>query len=647
MELKINKIVLENFKGVRHREYLFEGQNVKVCGVNSSGKTTLADAWYFLWADCNTALVKNPPITPLGLPEVISRVEIELLLDGKPLTVAKTQKFRSKEVDGKVTSSITNGYEINSIEKSNRDFVKDLESRGIDIEHFLIFSHPAAFTSDPSKQGREKMRSFLFKMCEGVVDTDLAADVPDIDDLKKLLLTYSLEEVEQMNKSTIKKINEVTGGPSNNIINARIDELLSQKTNADESVLNEQKKSYEAEIERCDKELADISGGKVEIQKQISELRIKAEEIKNEATLQLNRDRNELEKNIREFTAIIDENNFRLSRTKSDIARNETLLSEAKQDIENQRIKYKVEQDSVIDEGDLSCPVCHRTYDAEKLASIKAEFEKNKAEKLKSIKSMGDDLKSKIEGYEADLNRFEKDKNNIERLIDETQKMRDDVQKRLDEMPTSATYEMPTNSEYVEITGKMLALETELMKSDDSRKEKIEESKAVAKEMLNNVIKELGKVEKNKEIDERVEKLREERREAEINRAYSEKVIDQVERFKKAKNDLLSEKINSHFKIAQFRLFKTLKNGSVEDACDVLIDGKEINTQVNQASQILAKLDIIRGLSDYFETRLPVFIDDFALFTEESEKKIVMDNQLIKLVATDEAEELTIRYEQR
>jgi dsDNA-specific endonuclease/ATPase MutS2 len=159
------------------------------------------------------------------------------------------------------------------------------------------------------------------------------------------------------------------------------------------------------------------------------------------------------------------------------------------------------------------------------------------------------------------------------------------------------------------------------------------------------VIAELGTLEKNKDIDKRVEELRQLRKDSEVKRANAEKILNQVETFKKAKNNKLSERINSHFKVAQFRLFRTLKNGSVEDACDVIVDGKEINSQANQSLQVLAKLDIIRGLSDYFETWLPVFADDYALITSGTDNRVVMKNQLIKLIATEGVKELEVKGE--
>lgn len=641
MELKINRMALKNFKGAKNSELVFDGKSVKLLGENSTFKTTTSDAYFWLFADTNTALVKNPPITPLGAEECESRVEIEMTVDGKVCTIAKSQKFKTKTDDsGKTTSSVSNTYEINSVEKSYKAFVADLEDRGIDIENFLIFSNQNAFTSDYSKQGREKMRSVLFKMCEGVTDSDVAADINNIEELKILLETYKLDEIEQMNKATVKKIVEEMG-KDNSIVNARIDELISQKSTLDAKVLEEQIVNYESEIARIDEALENISSGKADIQEKLSELKTKKNDISYKANEKLNESKADLDKQIHELSRTLDENNYQLEKIDSNIQRTKTAIAEKKADIEKQRTLYKTEQDAVIDESELSCPVCHREYEAEKLNEIKAEFEKNKTQRLKVIKESGDALKAGIKEKESELKTLKEKSKTLSGVIGKTQKLKDEKLSELEKLPTTVNLE--DNKEWIKINAELEELEKQLSESDSENEKKLKSQKNVNRQMLNQVIAELGTLEKNKDIDKRVEELRQLRKDSEVKRANAEKILNQVETFKKAKNNKLSERINSHFKVAQFRLFRTLKNGSVEDACDVIVDGKEINSQANQSLQVLAKLDIIRGLSDYFETWLPVFADDYALITSGTDNRVVMKNQLIKLIATEGVKELEVK----
>ena len=45
MNAKIKNISIQNFKGCKTNEpYVFDGNNVTVCGANGSGKTTIFDA---------------------------------------------------------------------------------------------------------------------------------------------------------------------------------------------------------------------------------------------------------------------------------------------------------------------------------------------------------------------------------------------------------------------------------------------------------------------------------------------------------------------------------------------------------------------------------------------------------------------------
>lgn len=635
MNLLIKEIALKNFKGCKNKTIKFEG-NSKVFGANGIGKTTIADSFYWVFADCNTALIKNPPITPLNESECESRVEIELEIDGKPLAVAKTQKFKSKEADGKTTTSVTNGYEINSVPKSYKDFISDLSERGIDMDNFLTFSHPNSFTSDNSKQGREKQRELLFKMCEGITDEDIANSMDGIEELKSLMNNYKLNEIEQMQKATLKKIKESIG-VDDSIINARIDEVLSQKITLDEKVLIEQKKQYEGEIERCEKELADMGTSKADISKKICDRQLTRDKLFNDANKQISEEETKINTILHDLERTIQEQTFQKETSERDLTRLKSLLEEAKADIENQRRIYKEEQDKVMDDKELICPVCNQPYTEDKAKEIRADFIANKTKRLDTLKSTGEELKSKISDYEAEIKSLNE---NIERLASTIE-----ASKGLITVGTEKRDNLPKDVSTPEIEAldnEIADLKEQLNTDDDKRVEEIESAKNVAKQMLNQIIGDLAKLERNADIDKRVAELREERSQAEINKANAEKILYQLEIFKKAKNNKLSDEINKHFKVAQFRLFKTLKNGTIEDACDVLIDGKEINTQVNQASQILARLDIIRGLSDYFETWLPVFIDDFALFTSQSEEQIKMDNQLIKLVARDGIQEIEV-----
>lgn len=632
MELQIKKMTFDNFRGFTHKEIEFDG-NSKILGANAQGKTTCFFGWMWLMSGKSDALTTDPLITPKGMNECVSKVEAEITIDGKPCTIAKTQKYKEKTDDtGKTTSKTDNSFTINGVEKTTTNFVADLKERGIDMDNFLMLSHVFAFTADTSKKGREEMRKVLFEMVDGVSDLDIAKeiDVPNV--TAELEKGYKIEEVEQMAKSSLKALNDKYG-KQNELIDSKISGIIESKSTLDGKVLEQQKANYESEIERIEKELESISGNRAEISDKIAELKIKKNEIESEQNKELFNDKEELSKQIRTYKQTIDENNFQLEQANKNLERAENKLAENNEDIKKQRTLYKVEQDAVLDEGDLSCPYCNRTYDKVKIDEIKAEFEQKKTERLKLIKSTGDTLKAEIKANEDDVKAIKEKCSTLTKTIEETQKMLDKVQTEFDSLPQSIDFEK--NPKWCEVANELTELEQELAKSSTDHENELNSQKNVNKQMLNQVIAELGSLERNKELDIKIADLRQTKKDAEIQRANHEKMIYQVEVFKKAKNNKLSDSINSHFKIAQFRLFKTLKNGSIEDDCAILVNGKELNSQLNQSTQILALTDVIAGLQEFKNQYLPVFLDNHALFTSQTDKEIPLKCQVIKLVAVD------------
>ena len=93
MNIKLLSLELTDFKGVKNAKYEF-GDKTKISAENGSGKTTIADAFYWLFADKNYSLASNPNIRPNDGRECTPTVVAELDIDGKPVTVAKMQKCK-------------------------------------------------------------------------------------------------------------------------------------------------------------------------------------------------------------------------------------------------------------------------------------------------------------------------------------------------------------------------------------------------------------------------------------------------------------------------------------------------------------------------------------------------------------------------
>ena len=632
-KLVLKKMQLENFQGVKNQTIDFGEKSTIIKGQNGAGKSTTANAWYWLFADSNYALAKNPPITPLGMNECISKVMAEIEIDGRPCTVEKSQKYKEKMDDsGKVTSSITNSYAINTVEKSYKDFVAEMTERGLDIERFLIFSHPNAFTLDNSKAGREKMRNTLFEMAEDISDADIAKEI-DVPELSVLLDTYRLDEVESMNKSTIRTIIE-NNGKNNEVINAKIDGMLSSKAVVDLSALTAEKASLEKDIDDLKGQIASIGDKKSEITAEITRLEKEKKQILEKANEDIKTSLGALDTKLVQLDherAILCAN-YDLAANEVNSVKHEISLNE--EHLNNWRDLYKKVQDEVLDNKDLKCPTCGTEYPADRIEEIKANFESSKNERLNSYKARGEESKANIEKLNSALEEAEKNHSRLHDDIANIDKQMESVKAEISMSPAEVT----KNDETDAIDVKIAELEETLKKDNSEIAENINEQIFSKRNKLQEVIGQIAVGERNADVDKKVEELREERRNAEVNKAKAEKIIDQVERFKKYKNDKLTESINKHFSLIKWRLFKTLKNSKVEDDCEPLIDDKPISSCCNGSLITLAKISICADLGRYFNEFYPIWSDDYSLMSSNTSNRVNVDSQFIGLMVTEDKE---------
>lgn len=630
---------MQSFKGIKQQTYNFDSKSANVYGCNGSGKSTLMSAFMWVFTDTDSLMTKNPNVIPIGESECTPTVEIELELDGKPILVAKKQKYKSKEIDGKTTASSTNTYSINGVEKSYKAFIEDLIERGIDMDRFILFSNPNAFMADTSKTGRDKMRKILFEMASAVSDADLADEL-GLDELKALLEQgYKLEETKAINKSTIKKITD-NNGKENEIINARIQGILESKVAADVKELESKKQRLMIQIEELERNISNSADFKSGIQRDIAKLELQRDDILRQANAGNEKAIAEKDRQVVE----LDTQRASVLSKKSvlNVELNSLLMEKerVKESLENYRGLYKKVQDEVLDEKDLKCPTCGRDYESDRIEEMKAQFEESKNERLNAYKTKGEELNKALAEKETETKNKELQLADLDKEYEELSRQIESVKAEISMMPTKADSSVTTD-----IDAQIKQLEDKLALADDSEKDRLKAEIKEKETELNDINNKLAVVSRNSELDAQAEKLRAQRKQDEINKAKAEKVIAEIEQVEKAKNEKLSASINSHFNIVSFKLFDFLKNGNYAETIELMIDGKPISSCANGSLIQLAKLDCLSGLQNFFNQHLPVFLEDAALITSNTSDRIKLDSQLIQLIATDNATELEIKTE--
>lgn len=635
MRLEIRKITMDNFKGVVHKEIVFEG-NTKLIGQNGSFKTTTADAFYWAFANTNTALVKEPNVVPIGAEECNPTVEIECLIDGKPLTVKRVQKFRTREVDGKVTSSSTSIYSINDIDKSYRDYVADLTSKGIDMENFLIYSNPNSFLADTSKSGRDKIRKVLFQMAQEFTDLDIAKVVGAIDVIKLMEEKgYTLEEIKASSQASIKKI-EAENGQNNELIDSKVAGMLESKVVIDETELTYKEATAKAKIAQIEENIKALGMPNNNTEVRIAELEasIKAIELKAKEEYYLKRNEHlkahsELVDKFREAESII---NLAIKKK----AEAQALVNNDNAVLEKLRMDYeKAFSQKFVSDG--KCSLCGQPLPEEMVKDAEKKFNDGKAAVLKDITGQADAINKELERQAIEIADAEE---TIQKFAPQLETLKAQIEE-------SSNYDLaePQVSNIPEAVALQAEISDLNAKMDNSYVDELNglnEALGRARAELSEIEGTRKVIENNKSIDNRVAELREKKRNDEIAKADMEKRLYEVTEVEKAKNKSLSDSINSHFNIINFKLFDYLKNGNYTETVEILIDDKPMTSCANGSLVQLAKIDCIDGLQTFFNQHMPVFAEDAALITANTEQRIKLDSQLIQLIAKDGVDTLQI-----
>lgn len=661
-KIEVREIRLTDFKGQQEKKVEF-GHRTIVSGKNGCGKTTLADAHMWEFCDKDYSLKSNPDIRPDDGRECLPRVDSELVIDGKPVSVAKFQKrTESKPKDGKPGKiALSNKYEINGVPKAERDFKADLKERGFDFDNFLMLSHMEIFTDLKDADARK----ILFSMSDGAGKTDLeiAKTVPDCAELVPLLETYKADEIKAMNSATLKKAEEQLKAIPNQIIG-----MEQSKVDADTAELELQKNALQEQLSDLEKQIAQAGNEKAgEIKAELAGLRTKLLEIDSKAKANLLEQKSsvcnkvstlELDRNIK-----TSELNRKTSALESLRAQKKDLLEK----LQNARTQYPKIKDTEWDntalesiksetfkDADTICPTCGQNLPTEQIEQLKSRFEQKKQERinqqLKAKEEWEQDKKRKLDEViqtgnkaSADMKEAHKQEetltSEISKLTDELEQIKaslDAENKNLEAIPKEPDFS--ENAEYQQILASIKEKQQELNSLDNGEetKKQLSEQLSGKKQELAAVNQKIGEANNNVRIDEQIDKLQESQKQYAQSKADAQMILDELKSLSMAKNTALEDAVNQYFDGVKVKLFDTQKNGEVVDACIWYVqdkdgDWKKLIGNANTALMMKGKIAIIDGLQKFYGVSYPIFVDCAAELDNSSLEGIKADAQLIFL----------------
>lgn len=632
MRATLKRVVLENFMCYAHAEFdLFT--LTKIMARNGVGKSSIVAVINWVLYNCDGDLKDNPnvrrEVNGKPVDDMDTYGELTFDVDGKEVTMKKVQK-RTYSEDGSSYKD-DNKYFINDVPKTLKDFNAYLDA---DMNVFKMCSNVNAFLN----QKPAEMREYLFGLVGDVTDIDIASQKAELAELVPLLNKYTVEELSAMNKATKTKITKDLPILDGQIKEKERDIQLKQAIEV--SDLELQKNSLKEQIADCVAKQTDNDKLMAEYDKassDILDLKFELSDMSRKANEDNVKTRRGLESQISNLSYVIEDSKKSISNAENVVQFDKDKIAEYQKTLDDSRTEWKVEKERVFDGNNLICPYCKQEYPEDKKEELRADFRAHKETELSRITDKGNTAKKMLDEIKGLLVEAEQEltdrKQKLEKhLVDLT-----DLKKQLAELPQEI--DVTATEEYKALEQKIAEKEQAMHKANDisAIKAELKAQETALRQQLAECESQIAKSDTAAD-EQRLEELRQTRIDSEQNKANAEKILDLLDELDKAKNEALTEAVNSHFGLVKWQLFEYAKNGNYKSCCIPTVDGKSIlTTMSNKGNRILGRVDICNSIQKISGISVPIILDDSESLDEDNQKKVaeMVDSQLIMLIVND------------
>lgn len=634
----LKKVVLENFMCYAHAEFDFYAIT-KIMAKNGKGKSTIATAYLWCLFNCDYELKDNPvvrrEVDGKSVDDMDTSVELTLDVDGKEITMKKVQKRTYGETvkDGVVVTTVsdTNSYYINSVPKTLKAFNEYLD---VNMNILKMCSNINVFLTQKPKE----MREYLFSLAKKTTDLDMAKSKSELAELVPLLEKYTCEEIRAMNNEIKKDVDDNAEKLKGQIEEKERDVQLKQAIEV--SDLELQKNSLKEQIEDCIAKQTDNDKLMAEYDKASSDilnLKFELSDMSRKANEENVKARREIENKISDKQFLVRQTEKTITDTEKNIEYQQNAIDSINRNLQNIRDKWKAENERKFDETSLICSYCGQEYPEDKKEQLRADFDSHKAEELKIITSNGNLFKDKLDKNKKILKDLQKELPQHKESLEMLNTAIADLEKQLSELPQEI--DVSATEEYKAIEQQIAEKEEAMHKANDisAVKAELKAQETALRQQLAECESEIAKSDTAAD-EQRLEELKQTRIDSEQNKANAEKILDLLDELDKAKNEALTEAVNSHFGLVKWQLFTYTKSGGYKSCCIPTVDGKSIlTTMSNKGNRILGRVDICNSIQKISDISVPIILDDSESLSTDNQKKVaeMVNSQLIMLIVND------------
>lgn len=654
-KVTLKKLSIENYKKFEAREFDFAGRT-EVSGRNRQGKTSLMDAYFdVLTGKLADGTLPNNIRRKVDGEEVDDPVVRELVIDvdGMEYVIQKKTK--------KGKSSNTVEYYVNGIKRNKTEYMEILK-RIADPDTIAMCSNARVFLNEIQK-ATAKARETLGGIA-GFSETQFRAEHPEYEWIKNEGVEGdSIEEILKARRRELRKAKSDVDDIAKQIRKEQgrqveCDETLPAQRDDLLDLLKENEKQEKAfsdasrEYDRISIELAGLKRSRdALVEKAGKSIRENHDRITS-LLYMLKSDKKNAENKLRLAEMDLEHANKGIERHKAALAQAKKKYTEVlkeKWDGDNDLIAIRGEE---FDPAAAICPTCGQALPEEQVETAKRKFEFNKqsiiAKELEEKEQFEKNKRAKLEqitedGNEASegLKTANETKKEAEAAIEATKKEITSLALEIAETEKEAEKPIPEpdmsgDEEYKAVCDKISALEESLNGIGNGENDRILLSnnrhslEAKLRDVEAKIKTQTARLE---EKANNLETLQEEQKKLSQKQANVQQKVDQLTEYSIEKNKALAAVINPHFKHFQFQFLDYTQDGEPMETCRMICNGIDYANGLNHSDRILCDIDLVMGLQEMNNLRLPVWVDDTE--SVNSDRIPGLDTQMILLKVSD------------
>lgn len=644
----LKELTISNWRSL-NLNVRFNGTSNEIKGANGVGKSSLQNAWnWLLHGYCEPNQPKNHELfdnkVEITNETPIASVKAVIAIGDLEYTIEKTAqaKFTRKRGSGEYVKDTSDLYKylIDNIEYSLTNWNEWIEKNITDCQ-MLQYCVDGRFFATLCEEDRTQARKMLEVLSGEVKEEDFKGDYTLLkEDFAK---GYSVEQIEEKTKNTIKPLNErLDNIPA--IIEDK-EKALSEYNQIDFdgtlNEINEKKKLIEdidAQMLGKAEALQPILGKRDAIFEIISKKRYELQNKEIAYNENYNKGKKEIEneiKSIDDKNKITTQNNVAKKQNyNASVAKLKSLkekLNNLNYDIEQLRNEKNSWKEKEYKED--VCSVCGQVLPDDMLEKARETFAKTKQEKLALIIKNGKALKTEIEEIEKHINE-------LQEVVDlgykeDTLLSKESLQCKLNEyissfVPYNETDECKALKKAIEDTEKTLP---EIPQNEN---EELTKSKSNIMLELDTLNRKYGLKDKQEKLEKEIADLKKETRDLSNQIASLEGVLSKCFEYVEERAKIVAWKVNQHLEDCSIQMFERQKNGTLKPSCTI-IDKKGVKySTTNNASRIKANISLQELFMKLNNVSMPIWVDESSIFSKSNLP--TKDGQIIYMFASEDKE---------